>query len=153
FRNRRRGVDEHEWREGRVMTAQVPMVPSRENLRVSAGGGAGNPAGVHVRHDERFYTRHQPPAGHEGFHHPGARVERVVTAEGGAGNIRTDFHAGPGQVERRDLGGNVKARTDIAEVPRTDRSADGNVKAKTDIAEVPRIDRSGNSGNAGARED
>jgi hypothetical protein len=43
------------------------------------------------------------------------------------GNVRTDVHAGPGQVDRHDIGGNVggNVRTGIAQVPRTDGAGAG----------------------------
>ncbi|HEX4603508.1 MAG TPA: DUF6600 domain-containing protein [Candidatus Angelobacter sp.] len=121
----RHGVEEHELRESSVMTGNVPVVPTKESLHSGSGGG-GAPSGIQTRNTDRFYTRHQPPAGPESFHDQAARVQRVVGpeaagAQGGAqGNVRGDFHAGPGQVERHDIGANtgVNAKTGIAEVPR-----------------------------------
>jgi len=98
FSHRQFGVDERQWREGRVMTANLPVVPSRENLRVSREGGAGMPGSVRPVSGGRFYTQHRPPAGPESFHTQVDRVQRVV-------------------------GSGVNARTGIAEVPRNDRQA------------------------------
>jgi hypothetical protein len=103
FSNRHFGVDEHQWRDGRVMTANLPVVPSRENLRVSSEGRAGMPASVQPRNAGHFYTQHQPPAGPESFHNQVDHVQRVVGPQG------------------------INARTGIAEVPRNDRSAGGSV--------------------------
>src|SRR5215472_3180959 len=99
FHNRSFGVDEREWREGRVMTANLPVVPSRENLRVTSEGRAGMPASVRPRSDEHFYAQHRPPAGPESFHNQIEHVQRVVGSQG------------------------MNARTGIAEVPRNDRPA------------------------------
>ena len=125
----RHGVEEHELRESKLMTANLPVVPSRESLHAGRGEGAA-PAGIQTRNNDRFFTKHQPPAGPESFHDQMQRVQRVVGPEAaGAGsrpsgvqnNVRTDVHAGPRQVDRHDIGGNAagNARTGIAEVPRT----------------------------------
>jgi hypothetical protein len=124
----RHGVEEHELRESKVMTANLPVVPSRESLHAGRGEGAA-PAGIQTRNNDRFFTKHQPPAGQESFHDQMQRVQRVVgpeaagagTSSRNQGNARTDMHAGPGQVDRHDIGGNGggNVRTGIAEVPRT----------------------------------
>jgi hypothetical protein len=80
FSNRRFGVDGHEWHDARVMTANLPVVPSRENLRVAANGSAGLGATVQPRTVDRFYTRHEPPAA-ESFHTQVERVQRAVGPE------------------------------------------------------------------------
>jgi FecR protein len=119
FSNRHFGVGENEWREGRLMTANVPVVPSRENLRVAASGNVQAGATVQPRNTDRFYTRHQPPAGPESFHTQVERVQRVVTPD--AVHASTNM-GGSAQVERRDggatVGGNAAVRGN-AEVPRT----------------------------------
>jgi uncharacterized protein DUF6600/FecR-like protein len=99
FSNRRFGVGESEWRDARVMTANVPVVPSRENLRVNANSGAQAGAAVPGRNAERFYTKHQPPAGPENFHTQVERVQRAV------GPDAVNANRGNMQVERRDQGG------------------------------------------------
>jgi hypothetical protein len=124
FSHRQFGVDERQWRDGRVMTANLPVVPSRENLRVSAEGRGGLPSSVQPRNGGRFYTQHQPPAAPESFHNQVERMQRVVGSEG----TRTDMRGGPGQVDRRDIG-NANARGNErignAEVPRNDHPAGG----------------------------
>ncbi|HZD95761.1 MAG TPA: FecR family protein, partial [Candidatus Sulfotelmatobacter sp.] len=50
FNNRHHGVQDHEWREARVMTANLPVVPSREHLHVS-GGEAHLPVGMQPRNN------------------------------------------------------------------------------------------------------
>ena len=76
----RHGVEEHELRESRVMTANLPVVPSRESLHAGSGNGA--PAGIQTRNSDRFFTRHAPPAARqESFHDQAARVQRVVGPE------------------------------------------------------------------------
>ena len=57
----RHGVEEHELRESRVMTANLPVVPSRESLHAGSGKGAA-PAGIQTRNNDRFFTKHEPPA-------------------------------------------------------------------------------------------
>src|SRR4029077_17374086 len=55
----RHGVEERELRESSVMTANLPVVPSRESLHA----GRDNlqvPATVQPKNVARFYTRHQP---------------------------------------------------------------------------------------------
>jgi len=135
----RHGVEEHELRDSKVMTANLPVVPSRESLHAGRGEGVA-PAGIQTRNNDRFFTKHQPPAGPESFHDQMQRVQRVVgpqaagagvssgnVSSGNQGNVRTDMHAGPGQVDRHDIGGNAggNARTGIAEVPRTGGQGSG----------------------------
>ena len=122
----RHGVEEHELRDSKVMTANLPVVPSRESLHAGRGEGAA-PAGIQTRNNDRFFSKRQPPAGPESFHTQVQRVQRVVGPEaagagasGNQGNVRTDVHAGPGQVDRHDIGGSAggNLRTGGAEVPR-----------------------------------
>jgi len=151
----RHGVDEHELRESSVMTANLPVVPSRESLHA----GRDNlqvPVTVQPKNVDRFYTRHQPPAGPESFHDQMQRVQRVVGPEaagasssGAQGNVRTDVHAGPEHVDRRDIGGNasgnVNAKTGIAQVPRTDKStADKSTTGATTTGGAAQQPSSGN---------
>jgi len=76
----RHGVEEHELRESRVMTANLPVVPSRESLH--AGSKAGAPAGIQTRGSDHFFTKHAPPtARQEPFHDQAARVQRIVQPE------------------------------------------------------------------------
>jgi hypothetical protein len=144
----RHGVEEHELRDSHVMTANLPVVPSRESLH--AGSGA-IPAGVRTRDNERFFTRHQPPAAPESFHDQMQRVQRVVGPEaagasssGNQGNVRTDMHGGPGQVDRRDVNGGINPGGHVS----------GGVNVKTGSVEVPRVGGStgggpSNGGSAG----
>jgi hypothetical protein len=134
----RHGVDEHEWRDARVMTAQVPIVPTRDSLHAGSGNAA-VPAGIQTRNNERFFTRHQPPAGPESFHDQMQRVQRVVGpeaagassgAQGNAGasggvNVRTG-NAGP-------TNGGVNARTGNAEIPRTGAATSSGVNVTTGV--------------------
>lgn len=99
----RHGVEEHELRESRVMTANLPVVPSRESLH-AGNGNAGAPAGIQTRNSDRFFTRHAPPAGPESFHDQMQRVQRVVGPEAAGATT----HGNPG--------GGVNVRTGNAEV-------------------------------------
>jgi hypothetical protein len=97
----RHGVEERELRESRVMTANLPVVPSRESLH-AGNGNAGAPAGIQTRNSDRFFTRHAPPAARqESFHDQMQRVQRVVGPEaagathgnsGGASNANSGQH-------------------------------------------------------------
>jgi Family of unknown function (DUF6600) len=99
----RHGVEEHELRESRVMTANLPVVPSRESLHAGSGN-AGVPAGIQTRNSDRFFTKHAPPAARqESFHDQMQRVQRVVGPEaagashgnsGGATNGAQNRNAG-----------------------------------------------------------
>ncbi len=154
----RHGVEEHELRESKVMTANLPVVPSRESLHAGRGEGAA-PAGIQTRNNDRFFTKRQPPAAPETFHDQMQRVQRVVGPEaagarpsGVQGNVRTDAHAGPGQVDRHDIGGNAggSVRTGIAEVPKTGGQGTGasggsnaSINATQDSRRSDRGDRGG----------
>jgi hypothetical protein len=160
----RHGVEEHELRDSKVMTANLPVVPSRESLHAGRGEAAA-PAGIQTRNNDRFFTKRQPPAGPESFHTQVQRVQRVVGPEaagagasGNQGNVRTDVHAGPGQVDRHDIGGNAggNLRVGGAEVPKIGGQAagsnsSGNVggNVRTGIAQVPRTDGAGAGASAG----
>jgi hypothetical protein len=77
----RHGVEERELRESRVMTANLPVVPSRESLH-AGNGNSGAPAGIQTRNSDHFFTRHAPPAARqESFHDQMQRVQRVVGPE------------------------------------------------------------------------
>lgn len=147
----RHGVEEHELRESNVMTGNIPVVPTRESLHSGSGNG-GVPASIQTRNNDRFFTRHQPPAGPESFHDQAARVQKVVGPEaaGAQGGVRGDFHAGPGQVDRHDIGGSagagVNAKTGIAEVPRVG----GNVNGGATVTQNP--GQQGRVGNEGSGE-
>ncbi|HET9363599.1 MAG TPA: hypothetical protein VFP71_01290, partial [Candidatus Angelobacter sp.] len=105
FHNRHFGVDQQQWREGRVMTANLPVVPSRESLRATPRG-IGSASSVQPRSNERFFTQHQPPAGPESFHNQVEHVQRVVGPQG------------------------INAHTGIAEVPRNDHPAGASVESR-----------------------
>ncbi|MFL6313829.1 MAG: DUF6600 domain-containing protein [Terriglobales bacterium] len=113
----RHGVDEHELRESRVMTANLPVVPSRESLHASSGN-SGAPAGIQTRNSDRFFTKHAPPAAkQESFHDQMQRVQRVVgpqTAGASHGNS-----------------GGANARTGNTEVPKSGGAANGATNASS----------------------
>ncbi len=137
----RRGVEENELRESRVMTANLPVVPTRESLRT---GSSTVPAGVHTRNSEHFFTQHQPPAGPESFHDQAARVQHVVGPEsaGLQGGARGgDVRSASTQVDRHDVGGNSNAGATRGNEP----SARGNERIGN--TEVPR--NGGASNNPG----
>jgi hypothetical protein len=144
FSNRHFGVGENEWRESRVMTANLPVVPSRENLRVAASDNVRGGATVQPRNNERFFTQHQPPAGPENFHTQVERVQRAV------GPDAMNANRGNMQVERHDQGGvtaNGNARVENrgnAEVPRTGGAVNGGANAGATVT-------TGNQGRGNGR--
>ncbi len=78
------GVEEGQLREGRMMTANVPVVPTRESLHsgsVTRSSGAG---GFQPRTSSRFVSRGGTPAGPPAFHQQAAQMEHVVRSSGGA---------------------------------------------------------------------
>ncbi len=146
FAHGRHGVDLNEWRDARVMTAQVPVVPTRESLHAGSGS-AGVPSGIQPRSTDHFFTRHQPPAGPESFHDQAARVQRVVRPEAAGGTsagAQGNVHTGAGQMDRRGMGGastGAKLSTGV--------NARGNLNERTGNAEVSRQDTTGKAAGGG----
>jgi FecR protein len=125
----RRGVEEGELRQSHVMTANVPVVPTRESLNAGRFNGAG-PAAAQTRSNERFFTQHQPPAARqESFHDQAARMQRVVGSEGAAQNSRS------GEIRGNEARGNNEVRNNegrsAAQVDRRDGSGNTGVNART----------------------
>src|SRR5258708_3965806 len=80
--SRRVGVDAAQLREAHLMTANVPVVPTRESLHPGKNGGPvvmGNTSA-----SGRFFTKSQPPAGPPSFHDQAAQMQQVVHGHGGA---------------------------------------------------------------------
>ena len=125
----RHGVEEHELRESRVMTANLPVVPSRESLH-AGNGNAGAPAGIQTRNSDRFFTRHAPPAARqESFHDQMQRVQRVVGPEaagashgnsGGATNGAQNGRAGQPSFNEK---GRIESGMNNAHAPNTGSAA------------------------------
>jgi hypothetical protein len=69
-------VGDRDLRDSRVMTGNLPVVPTRDSLH--AGGGAPVRMNIRPRQEERFYTRRQPPAGPPAFHDQVSRMQQVV---------------------------------------------------------------------------
>jgi hypothetical protein len=128
----RHGVEEHELRDSRVMTANLPVVPSRESLHAGSGN-AGSPAGIQMRSNDHFFTRHQPAAAPESFHDQAARVQRVVGPEAAGAHGRE----------------NVGVRTGNAEVPRLGGAASGGVNQKGGMSQKDSPGRISTSPNEG----
>src|SRR6185312_10460661 len=104
----RHGVEERELRESRVMTANLPVVPSRESLHAGNGNGS-VPAGIQTRNNDHFFTKHAPPAARqESFHDQMQRVQRVVGPEAAGanhGNASGGVNARTGNIEGPKSGG------------------------------------------------
>ncbi len=113
----RHGVEEHELRESRVMTANLPVVPSRESLHAGNGNG-GVAAGIQTRNNEHFFTKHAPPAAkQESFHDQMQRVQRVVGPEAAGANHGNS--------------GGVNARTGNTEGPKSGGATNGAQNSNT----------------------
>jgi len=138
----RHGAEEHELRDSHVMTANLPVVPTRESLHSGSGNGAA-PSGIQTRDSGRFFTQHQPPAGPESFHDQAARVQRVVgpqatsaTSAGTQGNTGGGVNVRPGNSGANANAG-VNVRTGNAEVPRTGGASTGGTTAGNGRGSVP----------------
>jgi hypothetical protein len=97
-RVRRLDVRDTDLRDSRVMTGNVPVVPTRDSLH--AGGVR---EGMQSRGNDRFFTHRQPPAALPGFHDQQQRVQRTMQAHNPGGEIpgaRDDFHTQPGVANR-----------------------------------------------------
>jgi uncharacterized protein DUF6600/FecR-like protein len=86
---RRLDVKDGDLRQSRVMTGNLPVVPTRESLR--PGGNAPQRMTVQPKQVDRFYSRRQPPAGPPSFNDQASRMQQVVQA-----------HTQPGMVNRTD---------------------------------------------------
>jgi len=98
MRVRNLAVRDADLRESRVMTGNVPVVPTRDSLHAGAVR-----EGMQSRGNEHFFTHRQPPAALPGFHDQQARVQRTVQAHNPGGEIpgaRGDFHTQPGVANR-----------------------------------------------------
>jgi hypothetical protein len=105
--SRRFGVEAGEMREGRMMTANLPVVPTRESLH--AGGAA--QGGVPTRGNDHFFTRHAPPAGGPSFHDQAADVGRVVQAHGGNAGSDIGGRGGFNRGQENSAGNEIKGRS------------------------------------------
>jgi hypothetical protein len=78
-------VQPAELRESRVVTGNVPVVPTRESLHTGAQSRLGE-GGLQPRNTDRFFTRKQPPAAAPAFHEQANQVQRVM--QGRIGNAQ-----------------------------------------------------------------
>ena len=81
----RLNVREADLRESRVVTGNVPVVPTRESLHTGAQSRLGE-GGLQPRNTDRFFTRKQPPAAAPAFHEQVNQVQRVM--QGRIGNAQ-----------------------------------------------------------------
>lgn len=82
-RVRRLDVRDADWRGSRVMTGNLPIVPTRASLHT----GAETRPAIVPRNDGRFFTHRQPPAALPGFHDQRQRVQQVVERHAPNGEI------------------------------------------------------------------
>jgi hypothetical protein len=98
MRVRRLDVRDTDLRESRVMTGNVPVVPTRESLHTGEVR-----EGRQSRGNDRFFTHRQPPAALPGFHDQQERVQRTMQEHNPGGEIpgaRGDYHTQPGVANR-----------------------------------------------------
>ncbi|HYL91580.1 MAG TPA: DUF6600 domain-containing protein [Alphaproteobacteria bacterium] len=107
---RRHGVDATALREGQVMTANVPVVPTRESLRATEGGARGTPDNIRVKNNDHFFTRNQPPAAAPAFKDQAAQMQRVV--QGGGNPDRLPNLRNPGRDNQPVGGGQTAIKPD-----------------------------------------
>ena len=91
---RRFGLNGGEVREAHVMTANVPVVPTRESLQPGRNGVRTGMSSVHPVNSGRFFTRNTPPSGPPAFHEQANRTQQVMqdSRRNGAlpsGNLRS----------------------------------------------------------------
>jgi hypothetical protein len=87
-----RTVSATELRQGRFMTGNVPVVPSRESLRTSDRTVVAAP--TRSQGQERFFTRRTPSTQRESFSDESVRVEQAMNGGGfGRSNGDTRNHA------------------------------------------------------------
>jgi hypothetical protein len=82
---RRMNVQPAELRESRVVTGNVPVVPTRESLHTGAESRIGQ-GGLQPKSSERFFSRRQPPPAAPAFHEQANQVQRVM--QGRIGNAQ-----------------------------------------------------------------
>ena len=82
---RRMDVRPAELRKSRVVTGNVPVVPTRESFRTGGESRIGQ-GGLQPKTSERFFTRKQPPAAAPAFHEQANQVQRVM--QGRIGNAQ-----------------------------------------------------------------
>jgi hypothetical protein len=97
-----RGVSATDLRQGHTMTANLPVVPSRESLQT---GGQAKLGGFQPRTQQRFFTQHQPPAGPAAFHDQQRQVQGVIQAHSGGAQVP----ARGGEAQQRS-GGEAQSR-------------------------------------------
>ena len=139
-RVRRLDVGDRDLRDSRVMTGNLPVVPTRGSLH-TGGGDAPVRMSVRPRQEERFYTRHHPPAGPPSFNDQVSRMQQVVGA-----------HTQPAQVPmtRGSDGQGVKP-SGIYRIPPSGQQGDSSRGGfHTQPGVVNRTDSPQQSGNAEA---
>ncbi|HLJ90147.1 MAG TPA: DUF6600 domain-containing protein [Candidatus Angelobacter sp.] len=95
----RGAVDAASFRQAKMVTGNVPVVPTRESLRVNNAASHG----IQPSTNQHFFSKTQPPAGPPAFHEQAARMQQVVqqqqrqaqTQNGGANANSTRSNASP----------------------------------------------------------
>ncbi len=102
-------VGEGDLRDSRMVTGNVPVVPTRESLRVG-GESRIEQGGLQPRNTDRFFTRNQPPPVAPAFHEQADQVQRVMQGHVGNAEISntqaSKANAGTSQIPS---GGNHEA--------------------------------------------
>ena len=123
---RSRAVSAAELREGRVMTANLPVVPSRESLRVSDRNISRSASSRFIERN-RFFSKRTPSRKPQRFSEQAAEVRQAMERNGGfraannaaAPNVRNNIRNGDrprgtrvaGNLETRTQGGSSRARS------------------------------------------
>jgi hypothetical protein len=81
----RLNLREADLRESRMVTGNLPVVPTRESLHAGAESRLGE-SGLQPRNTDRFFARKQPPAAAPAFHEQVNQVQRVM--QGRIGNAQ-----------------------------------------------------------------
>ncbi|HET9182611.1 MAG TPA: DUF6600 domain-containing protein [Candidatus Angelobacter sp.] len=145
MRVRRLDVRDADFRDSRVMTGNLPVVPTRASLHA---GAATRPAFV-ARSNGRFFTHRQPPAALPGFQNQRQRVQQVVERHGANGEIPGARNAGfGGRAAQGDNHGEFHSQPGVANRPGSGPVANGAQNGNRNRGDWHSFGRSGNDRNA-----
>jgi len=86
---RRLDLQEGDIRQARVMTAAVPVVPTRESLSTGGAGRTPQQLGIQTRNQDRFFTRQKPEVGPPAFHEQQNQMQNVIQGRTGGAQVPT----------------------------------------------------------------
>jgi hypothetical protein len=131
----RLNVREADLRESRVVTGNVPVVPTRESLHAGAESRLGE-GGLQPRNTDRFFARKQPPAAAPAFHEQVSPVQRVMQGHIGNAQIPSAGNRGPeatraGEFHSQGNSGTATPGRDTAGQSASARAQDNTAESKT----------------------